>query len=74
MTTRNELADLIESLSPEEFFQVSQISSYLAEKAGPGNPSGQLARGEGNVSRMMNEMPPRIRKTFAGMRGVDYPS
>lgn len=68
MSLRNQLADHIASLNPEEFSQLRDLSDYLGEKAGRGNPSGRMA--EGSIATLLNRQPPRIRQAMKMLNEV----
>lgn len=65
---RNQLADHIQGLTPQEFGQLQDLSDYLGEKASPGNPNGYLA--EGSVPALLNSQSPRVRQAVKGMQEV----
>lgn len=53
---------LLQGLSPEEVQELVSIVDYLGEKAGAGNPSGQMP--EGSVASLLNRASPRVREKF----------
>lgn len=63
---REQLARHLESLSPDEFKQADDISTYLAERAS--DPTGRIP--EGSVAKLLNRQPPRIQQAFKGMQQV----
>lgn len=61
-TLRNQLADHLESLSPDEFGQLSDLSAYIGEKTAHG-ATGQMP--EGSISNLLNRQSPSTRKAIS---------
>jgi len=69
MTTPSQhLADYIACLTAEECAQLQDLSEYLGEKAGPGNPTGRMA--EKSIPKLLNAQPEKVRQAVKGLQDV----
>ena len=60
-TLRNQLADHIEAMNPDEFKQLSDLSAYIGEKTRAG-ADGSMP--EGSISNLLNHQSPKTRKAI----------
>ena len=63
MMDNNVLNALLMGLSQDEATELQQLMVYLAEKAGPGNPSGHIP--EGSIASLINRASPKVRQKMA---------